>query len=104
MARPEFILDRRIIPGPLVFVFNQQAYGRARCPALKHSGQDPDLIGLPALGDMTGLARFAPVQVALQISLTQFHSRRAAVNNAQVPVAVAFPTARYRKQLSDSIT
>ena len=67
MSGPEFILYRRIIPGTLVFILNHEAYRCARCPAFKYPGQDPDPIGLPALGNVAGFAWFTPIQIVLQI-------------------------------------
>jgi hypothetical protein len=53
---------------------------------------------------VAGFAGLAPVQVRLQIGFRKFKSRRAAVNNAQIPRPVALAAGGDGKQLAEGIT
>ena len=88
MTRAELLLDIAVVLGTLIGVFDQQANGRTRGLALEDAGENFHRIGLaPGSGEFRG-ARFAAVEIALEITLLQLDARRAAVNHAAQGQAV----------------
>ena len=103
MGRAEQVLDRRVVLGLLVGVANQQADGATGGLALEHAGEDFHLIGFLALSGVAAGTRLAPIQIALQVGLRQFDTRRATVDNGHQGRAMAFAGGGNSKQLAVGI-
>ena len=69
MTRPEGVLDFAVVARALIDVVHGQTDGGTRGKTLENAREDPDLIGLLALGHMARAPGSAPVEVRLDISL-----------------------------------
>ena len=103
MGRPEGILDVGVILRTLVGVVDQQADGGSRGAPVEYAGQDAHLVGLAPLGGKPRGARFAPVQIALQVTGGQLQAGRAAVDDASQGGAVTLAKAGDCEQFADCI-
>ncbi len=95
VARPERVDDLRVVLRALVGVLDQERDRRSRrhlhAVLLVDAGQDPHLVGLPALRGEARLAGLAAVEIGLDLRFRQRNARRAAVDDAADcgPVALA---------------
>ena len=103
MIRPEHLLDLLVVVAALIGVADQQCDWRAGGLALEDPGEDLDLIGLLALRDVLRGARFASIQVCLQIGLAQCQTRWTAIDDAADGRTMAFAEAGDREQRAEDI-
>src|SRR5690606_32048503 len=99
----KLILDLGVVLGALVGILDDHANGRAGGPALEHPGEDLHLVRLPALGGVAGLPGLAAIEVQLQIRLTQFEARGAAVDDATEGKAMALAKGGHREEFSKGV-
>ena len=93
MTRAILFGDIPVIPGALISILNDKRYGRAGCSPLKYAGQYLYRICFLSLGYKPALARFAPVQIGLNICLAQKQAGRHTINDTANSLAMAFPKA-----------
>src|ERR1043166_4131937 len=109
VTRPVGVLDRRIVLGALVDVFDQQRNRRAGRDLAagrlvgEHTGEDFDGIGLLALGGEARLPGPALVEIGLDVGLGQRNARRAAVDHAADGRPMALAERRDAKQMAERI-
>ena len=74
--------DRRVVLAARILVPDQERDRRSRGPSFEHARQYFDRVGFAALRHMPRRARFAPVEVMLDVGDREREPRRAAVDDA----------------------
>ena len=82
VPRPKRVGDAGVILAARIFVADQERDRRARGAALEHAGEDLDRIRLAPLRHMPRRARFAAVEIALDLAGRERHAWRTAVDDA----------------------
>src|SRR6185437_10850720 len=91
MARPEAVLDRRVVLAARILVLDHERDRRARGLTFEHTGEDLDLVGLAALRREARLPRLATVEPMLDVRGLEREAGRRALDDAadRRPVALA---------------
>ena len=89
-----------VVFAALIFVVDDQGYGRARRLALIHARKNMHGVAFPALRNKPARSGPASVKVALNVFNGKLQSRRAAVNDAADCRSVAFAEVGHDKHLS----
>ena len=109
MAGPPFVADIAIILRAGIDILDQEADRcaggdrTARTVILERAGQDTDLVGLLARGDMPARARAAQIQPGLEVVLGQGNAGRAAVDNRADGRSMAFAPGGDPEKVSERI-
>jgi hypothetical protein len=103
VAGPKAILDLAVIAGTLVDVLDDEADRRARRAAFENAGQDPDRVGLRALGHEARATRSPALEIVLQIGLAERQVGRATRDDPAQGGAVTLTAARHREKTTESI-
>jgi hypothetical protein len=109
MPRPIRVTDIGIVLRALIDIVDQQpdrrAGGdlRAHQLVLKHTRQDPNLVGLRPLGGEARLSRPALVEIRLDVGLGQRDAGRAAVDHAADRRPVALAKGRDPKHMAEGV-
>ncbi len=103
MPGTECLHDLGIIPGALVLVVDDETDGGAGGATFEDTGEDLHGVGFAPLGGMTTLPRLAPIQILLQIGLTEFEPGRAAVDDTADGRPVALAETGHRKKPTDAV-
>src|SRR5690606_16750613 len=104
MSRSEQVFDIAVILALLVGIFDEQPYRGAGREAFKHARQDFDLIFFATLRGKARCARFATVEIMLQIGFGQRHAGRTTINDTAERKPVAFTKRGHAKKLAYGIT
>ena len=100
MAGTEGLGDIGVILATLVLVADEQRDRRAGGQAFIDAGENLDRIGLTPLRDMARGARFASVELGLDVGLADRQPRRASIDHTADRRTMRFAKRRNAKQLA----